>query len=547
MKRVLIFAFVALCVATMNCAVAEAQEAGVVKVQAEMPQIPVLIDREDNVMFYLRVDAPQGGQLDCVELQLGAATAQSIRSLKLYYAGSDAADVAADKMFAADYIFDGERKADGSLSILKDRCRGAERALFQTNTTLFPGINYFWVSVQMKPNTSLLQRLHGKVSSVKIDGKDVVPSMKCLSPQRMAVGVRHSGDDGSKAYRIPGLVTTSKGTLLGVYDVRYNSSRDLQAHIDIGLSRSTDGGKSWERMRLPMSFGEWGGLPLAQNGVGDPAILYDPVKRRVWVMAIWCHGMGSRMSWHASKPGMTHHTTAQLMMVYSDDDGRSWSEPINVTSQVKEPEWNLMLQGPGRGIAMQNGTLVFAFQHHAGEKKIPWAGIIYSEDAGESWVFHSWARENTTEAQVAELPSGELMLNMRDNRGGSRAVSVTADMGRTWREHPSSRKALQEPVCMASLIAVRAEDSRLGRNVLLFSNPDDVKYRRNMTIKMSLDDGLTWPAEHQVLLDADTGWGYSCLTMIDKGTVGILYESSQAHILFQAVPLSDFFPDLSFD
>ena len=63
----------------------------------------------------------------------------------------------------------------------------------------------------------------------------------------MAVGVRHAGDDGSAAFRIPGLVTTNKGTLLGVYDVRYNSSVDLQEHIDIGLSRSTDGGKTWEK------------------------------------------------------------------------------------------------------------------------------------------------------------------------------------------------------------------------------------------------------------------------------------------------------------
>lgn len=82
--------------------------------------------------------------------------------------------------------------------------------------------------------------------------------------------MRHAGDDGVAAFRIPGLVTTNKGTLLGVYDVRYNSSVDLQEHIDIGLSRSIDGGKTWEKMRLPLAFGEYGGLPAAQNGVGDP-------------------------------------------------------------------------------------------------------------------------------------------------------------------------------------------------------------------------------------------------------------------------------------
>ena len=88
----------------------------------------------------------------------------------------------------------------------------------------------------------------------------------------MAVGVRHAGDDGSASFRIPGLATTNKGTLLGVYDVRYNNSADLQEYVDVGLSRSTDGGKSWEKMRLPLSFGEYAGLPKAQNGVGDPSI-----------------------------------------------------------------------------------------------------------------------------------------------------------------------------------------------------------------------------------------------------------------------------------
>ena len=83
----------------------------------------------------------------------------------------------------------------------------------------------------------------------------------------MGVGVRHAGDDNSAAFRIPGLVTTNKGTLLGVYDVRYNSSVDLQEHVDVGLSRSTDGGKTWEKMRLPLAFGEFGGLPAGQNGV----------------------------------------------------------------------------------------------------------------------------------------------------------------------------------------------------------------------------------------------------------------------------------------
>jgi len=190
------------------------------------------------------------------------------------------------------------------------------------------------------------------------------------------------------------------------------------------------------------------------------------------------------------------------------------------------------------GITMQDGTLVFPIQY-IDSTRVPNAGIMYSKDNGESWTIHNHARTNTTEAQVAEVEPGVLMLNMRDNRGGSRAVSITRDLGKTWVEHPSSRSVLQEPVCMASLINVPASENLLGRDILLFANPNSTQHRNQITIKASLDGGLTFPEEHQLLLDEDFGWGYSCLTMIDEETVGILYESSVAHMTFQAVKLTD--------
>ena len=80
---------------------------------------------------------------------------------------------------------------------------------------------------------------------------------------------------------------------------------------------------------------------------------------------------------------------------------------------------------------MQDGTLVFPIQF-IDSTRVPNAGIMYSKDRGETWKIHNYARTNTTEAQVAEVEPGVLMLNMRDNRGGSRAVSTTKDFGKTW-------------------------------------------------------------------------------------------------------------------
>jgi sialidase-1 len=90
---------------------------------------------------------------------------------------------------------------------------------------------------------------------------------------------------------------------------------------------------------------------------------------------------------------------------------------------------------------------------------------------------------------------------------------------------------------MASLLKVKASENNLDRDILLFSNPADAKERKNITIQLSLDGGVTWT--RKLLLDEGIGWGYSCLTMMDRETVGILYESSQAHMTFQAVKLED--------
>ena len=510
-------------------------------------QIPILIERQDNVLFYIRLDAEESKLLNEVVLDFSKSTPQhDIQSVKLYYGGTEALQHRNKKCMApVEYISSSHPgttlSANPSYSVKCAEVVGpSNKVVLKSNYKLFPGVNFFWISLQMKKGTSLYTRINSELCAVKVDGRDL--TCKYLSPKnishRMAIGVRHAGDDGSAAFRIPGLVTTNKGTLLGVYDVRYNSSVDLQEYVDVGLSRSTDGGKTWEKMRLPLSFGEYGGLPKAQNGVGDPSILVDTKTNTVWIVAAWTHGMGNQRAWWSSHPGMDMNHTAQLMMVKSTDDGKTWSEPINITEQVKDPSWYFLLQGPGRGITMSDGTLVFPTQF-IDSTRTPNAGIMYSKDQGKTWKMHNMARTNTTEAQVVEIEPGVLMLNMRDNRGGSRAVSITKDLGKSWTEHASSRKALNEPVCMASLLNVKALDNVLNKDILLFSNPNTVKGRDHITIKASLDKGLTWLPEHQLLLDEGPGWGYSCLTMIDKETIGILYESSVAHMTFQAVKLTD--------
>jgi len=366
--------------------------------------------------------------------------------------------------------------------------------------------------------------------------------------------LRKGGEDGCHTYRIPGLVTTNAGTLIAVYDMRYNSSKDLQEDIDIGMSRSTDGGKTWEPMKVIMNMGEYGGLPEQLNGIGDPSVLYDHFTNTIWVAALWMNGSATdKMLWWASQPGMTPQETGQFILVKSTDDGVTWSAPINITGQIKDPAWQLLLQGPGRGITMRDGTLVFPAQFKAdigvqaidGGQYTCHSTIVYSKDGGNSWHIGTGAKLNTTEAQVVELADGSLMLNMRDDRNradksatNGRAVAVTSDLGRTWTVHPSSNSALPEPNCMGSIIAADLETGGKKQKVLFFSNPNDKSSRIHMTIKTSFDEGLTWPEDNWLEIYSPSCYGYSCLTMVDDSTIGIVYEGS-GDLFFQKIPVSE--------
>ena len=514
--------------------------------EVHYPVVPVIAGRDCNVAAEICIvsDGERNGKLDYIDVRLDGIPTDAVRSLELMYSGT----MSVVRSRTTSYVLvDNARKSGGGQSIWCDSdfvekvgsAPAADKARIHCEKALVSGRNYFYVSISIDPEKVMDISIPFvvEVTGISVNGNERKYSVSGNPRHRLGISVRQAGDDGVTAYRIPGLVTALDGSLIAVYDIRYDSSLDLQNNIDVGVSRSSDGGLSWQYLGPVLDMGTYGGLPQAQNGVGDPSVLVDEMTGEIFIAGLWTHGIGVDRAWTGVGQGLTPEETGQILLTSSRDNGLTWSDPVNITPQVKRPEWYLTLQGPGRGISMNDGTLVFPMQH-IGTDRVPCAGIMYSQDHGKTWKTHNYAKTNTTEAQVVEVSPGELMLNMRDNRKTGRAVAVTPDMGETWTEHRSSG-ALREPVCMASIIKVPADKNRYGKDILLFSNPDTTKGRNHMSIKASLDGGNTWLPENSLLLDEEENWGYSCMSMIDEETVGILYECSTVQLVFQAVKLSD--------
>lgn len=399
----------------------------------------------------------------------------------------------------------------------------------------------------LTPGTDLLARPQITCRSLTFaDGTIALPQAASLPPVRPAYPIHQRGQFSCHTFRIPAIARAMDGSLLAVYDMRYLSARDLQGHMDIGLSRSTDAGQTWSHPVPIMDMGEHGGKPQGENGCSDPNITIDPHTGEIFVSAVWTHGKPGTHQWtgKGSEPGLALHQSSQFLIVRSRDHGTTWTTPENWTTRLKDPAWHLFAPAPGNGIALRDGTLVMPTQGRDA-KGLPFSNIMFSKDHGQTWTVSNHARTNTTECAVAELADGSLLLNMRDNRNrgdhsdkNGRALSVTRDLGQTWTIHPADHSALPEPVCMASMISHTLAD---GRHILLFSNPRDKSARKAMTLQLSLDGGKTWPGDHHLLLDAP-GAMYSSLVMIDAHTLGILYESSQADMVFQKISLTEILP-----
>lgn len=522
-----------------------------ISIEQNRVQIPVLKFNSFTPVLQFKVNSDNDFNINKVLVEFeGSTNIGDIDSVYLFDMGQDST-WQADKGILVGYNNIADEHAEFSYSNLQSSAN-----------------NYFIVAVKLLDETPLDHIISAGIKRITFsESKSLMPTLDSKRlKQRIGVAVRKGGDDNVVRYRIPGLALTNDNTLLAIYDIRRESNRDLQGNIDIGVSRSVNGGNTWEPMRIGLDMGEYGGLPQKYNGVSDACILVDKNSNAIYLAGCWMHGVIDEKTaapvssltkdstiWNhqwrnnGSLPGFDIAKTSQFLLAKSVDDGKTWGEAINLTRQIKKYEWHLFAPAPGSGITLDDGTLVFPTQGKDKEQT-PFSNITFSNDAGKTWQASKPSYINTTESMVVQLNDGSIIQNMRDNRNrknksdsNGRAIFTTNDMGENWEEHPTHHKDLIEPVCMASLYKHTYIDIHGNqKSILLFSNPNSKFKRERMTIKVSFDEGKTWPNSHWLLLDElSLNGGYSSLTSINNNTIGILYEGSQAQMTFESINLAE--------
>jgi len=336
------------------------------------------------------------------------------------------------------------------------------------------------------------------------------------------------GDDGYKSYRIPSLIKTGKGTLLAFAEGRVHGSGDA-GDINLVMKRSTDDGRSWSKLHVVRDI---------DQTAGNPCPVVDQETGRI--VLVFCE-----MD-HGEHHIMAGKSVRRVFTCYSDDDGLIWSEPVNITDMVNPGgNYNWLASGPGIGIQLRKGA-------HAGRMVIPFANsvghaygvhTICSDDKGATWKASDLIKGGCNESQLVELTDGRLMLNMRmqQNRKGFRGISYSSDAGVTWSALEYDDE-LNDPTCQASLIS----NNLNNRQVLLFSNPA-TGGRNGMTIRVSTDDGQTWPSSQLIYPKSA---GYSSLAVTDDGMAACLFEGgpeayAKSGIALTRLPLTDIFQGCS--
>jgi len=317
-----------------------------------------------------------------------------------------------------------------------------------------------------------------------------------------------SSEGGYHTFRIPSAIATRNGTLLAFAEARRTGAADA-GDIDLVVKRSRDGGRSWSALQVVGDDGP--------NTFGNPCPVLDRKTGALWLLSTQNRGTDREKDIIAG----TSEASRTVWAMTSTDDGLTWSAPVEITTSVKQPDWTWYATGPGVGIQTRDGRLVIPANHAEATSGIHRSHIFFSDDGGRNWKLGASSDPGTNESQIAELADGRLMMNMRNHPPqpeNFRMVATSRDGGRRlWPASPD--RTLIEPPAQASLLRMttaKADD----RNRLLFANPASTR-RERMTVRLSHDEGKTWPVA-RVIHEGPAA--YSSLVVLPDLSIGLLFE-----------------------
>ena len=353
--------------------------------------------------------------------------------------------------------------------------------------------------------------------------------------QAQEVTVFKSGDDGYASYRIPAIVKNKNGNLVAFSEGRVDHAGDY-GNVDIVFKVSKDNGKTWGPLQVAVDYDN------LQAGNPAPVVdLLDPAYPNGRLFLFYNTGNGHEGDVRNGK-GLR-----EVWYVVSNDGGKTWQDAVNITTQTHRPkqpqinpqynfseDWRTYANTPGHGFQFvagpNKGRIYIAANHNAGNpapQNKDWnAHAYYSDDHGKTFkLSRKVPFPGTNESLAAQIDDNSVYMTSRNQQltPKQRIISISNDGGQTWVSSAPDAN-LPDPINQASVLSWK----KGKKFILAHSNAADERNRDNLTLRLSKDQGKTWYF-NKVVAKAPEGYkgaysAYSDLVLINKNTVGVLYE-----------------------